>query len=209
MGLGASTSPCTRREPRCLGREGGLLPRADLSPAIIPPGARDGAGSRAAHQQDSPLPGAGGRGGGVLLCCPASTGRGCPACPGSSQPPQCHQCFPPAPRQRTCELMTGMARCTKGAAAPGSSAEPPRGHRPAPAYQRGGGREGQNTGEEQSEGLGPGVNAAPGAGAGAWGIGRGAGRKHGSGSTGEEACKKQWKECTQPAPGAADSKLPL
>lgn len=73
----------------------------------------------------------------------------------------------------------------------------------------GGGREGQNMGEEQSEGLEPGAHAAPGAGAGAWGIGRGPGRKHGSGSSGEEACKKQWKECTQLAPGAADSKLPL
>lgn len=85
MGLGASTSSCARREPRCLGREGGLLPGADFSLAIIPAGARDGAGSRAAHQ-DLPLAGASGGGGGYFATLPAREGGVLPALAVPSHP---------------------------------------------------------------------------------------------------------------------------
>lgn len=133
VGLGASTSPCARREPRCLGREGGLLPGADLSPAIIPAGERDGAGSRIYPWQGL----VGERGGGVTLP-PCQHGKGVSCLPWQFPATPVPPVFPTSSQAETCELMTGMARCTKGAAAPGTSAEPPPGPPFCPCVPAGG-----------------------------------------------------------------------
>lgn len=74
MGLGAPPVPEGTPGVRDgFGQGGGPLPGADLSPAVILVGARDGAGSGAAHQQDSPLAG----GWGVTLP-PRQHGKGVP-----------------------------------------------------------------------------------------------------------------------------------
>lgn len=118
---GLPPPPCARREPGCRGRVWAGRVGCSPEPTSARPSSQQERGTEPAAELPTdrihPWPGgggAGGWGGGYFASPPARGGGALPAlAPG----------FLTSPEAETCELMTGMARRTKGDAAPGGPAK--------------------------------------------------------------------------------------